>query len=257
MNKGVINLSVVPLRSESGHTSEMVSQLLFGDTLEITDSKDNWLYIKADYDGYCGWLQASQCLHLSDEEYIEIINNNRAITTDAFATATNTHTNIKSFIPTGSSIPLYDNNILKLGKEEYLFHGNHSEPFAGSKNLVKNAMMYLNAPYLWGGRTMFGIDCSGFTQMVYKLSGIKLLRDAKQQAEQGTIVDFITEAHHGDLMFFDNENGDIVHVGIYIGLNKIIHASGKVRIDPVDHQGIFNTDLNHYSHVLRLIKRIV
>ncbi|MEI6822912.1 MAG: C40 family peptidase [Bacteroidota bacterium] len=257
MNKGVINLSIVPLRSESGHTSEMVSQLLFGDTFEIIDSKDNWLAIKADYDGYCGWMQASQCLQLNDAEYEELINNNHSITTDAFATATNTHTNLKSIVPAGSSIALYDNNILKIGKEEYLFHGNHSEPFAGSKNLVKNAMMYLNAPYLWGGRSLLGIDCSGLTQMVYKLSGIKLLRDAHQQAELGTIVDFITEAHHGDLMFFDNENGDIVHVGIYIGLNKIIHASGKVRIDPVDHQGIFNTDLNHYSHVLRLIKRIV
>jgi cell wall-associated NlpC family hydrolase len=118
-------------------------------------------------------------------------------------------------------------------------------------------MLFLNAPYLWGGKTPFGIDCSGFTQTVYKLNGIKLLRDAYQQAEQGETLSFVEEAEAGDLAFFDNEEGRIVHVGIVLDNNKIIHASGKVRIDGFDHHGIFNNEKRDYSHKLRLLKRIV
>ena len=122
---------------------------------------------------------------------------------------------------------------------------------------MENAMMYINAPYLWGGRSPFGIDCSGFTQLVYKIAGKKLPRDAYQQAEIGQTLSFVEEAQSGDLAFFDNEEGSIVHVGILLQDNEIIHASGKVRIDKIDHQGIFNVDTKRYSHKLRLIKKIL
>jgi len=118
-------------------------------------------------------------------------------------------------------------------------------------------MMYLNAPYLWGGRSPFGIDCSGFTQVIYKLNGFKLPRDASQQATIGETLSFIEESESGDLAFFDNEEGNIIHVGIMLENNNIIHASGKVRIDKIDHQGIFNSETNTYSHRLRLIKKIL
>ena len=117
--------------------------------------------------------------------------------------------------------------------------------------------MYLNSPYLWGGRSPFGIDCSGFTQMVFKLNGIKLPRDAYEQAEIGKTLNFIEETQKGDLAFFDNEEGKIIHTGIIIDKNKIIHSSGKVRIDNLDHYGIFNAETGKYSHNLRLIKKVV
>jgi cell wall-associated NlpC family hydrolase len=117
--------------------------------------------------------------------------------------------------------------------------------------------MYLNAPYLWGGKTPFGIDCSGFTQMVYKLNGYHLLRDASQQASQGIPLSFIEESEPGDLAFFDNEEGNIIHVGIMMENNYIIHASGKVRIDRLDHLGIYNADTNRHTHKLRVIKKII
>jgi cell wall-associated NlpC family hydrolase len=117
--------------------------------------------------------------------------------------------------------------------------------------------MYLNAPYLWGGVTPFGIDCSGFTQMVYKLNGYKLKRDASQQATQGEALSFIEESEAGDLAFFDNEEGKIIHVGIIMSDNYIIHASGKVRIDRIDHLGIYNVDTERHTHKLRVIKKIV
>ena len=123
--------------------------------------------------------------------------------------------------------------------------------------LIENAYMFMNAPYLWGGKTPFGIDCSGLSQMVYKLNGIHLPRDAYQQAEKGITLSFVEEAEPGDLAFFDDAEGNITHVGILLENNLIIHASGKVRVDPIDHQGIFNKELNNYSHKLRLIKKII
>ena len=125
-----------------------------------------------------------------------------------------------------------------------------------TEELLNTAKLFLNAPYLWGGKTIFGIDCSGFTQLVYKLSGYKLPRDAWQQAELGHPLSFVEEAQAGDLAFFDNEEGKIVHVGIILPNNEIIHASGKVRIDKFDHYGIFHSENKKYSHMLRVIKRI-
>jgi cell wall-associated NlpC family hydrolase len=130
-----------------------------------------------------------------------------------------------------------------------------NQPFQ-KNDLIETALKYLGSPYLWGGRSPFGIDCSGLSQMVYKINGIQIPRDANKQAEIGETIDFINEAIEGDLVFFDNEEGNIIHVGIYLGKSKIIHASGKVRIDTIDHQGIFNTETQKYSHKLRIIKRI-
>ena len=110
---------------------------------------------------------------------------------------------------------------------------------------------------MWGGRSFFGIDCSGFTQIAFKLNGFKLPRDASQQALIGTPLSFVEEAQAGDLAFFDNEEGKIIHVGIILEDAKIIHASGKVRVDKLDHYGIFNVDSKRYSHHLRVIKRVL
>jgi cell wall-associated NlpC family hydrolase len=159
----------------------------------------------------------------------------------------------------GSSLPHLKENECLLGSNKYWYDGQAKDvnAFADKNLLIENAHMFLNTPYLWGGRSPFGIDCSGFTQIIYKLSGIKLRRDAFQQAEQGMTLNFIEEAELGDLAFFDNAEGTIIHVGIILPGNKIIHAAGRVRIDKIDHHGIFNVDTKKYSHKLRLIKRIM
>ena len=135
--------------------------------------------------------------------------------------------------------------------------GNIIEGKTAKANLVQTAFLYLNAPYLWGGKTPFGIDCSGFTQMVYKLNGYKLLRDASQQATQGEALSFIEESEPGDLAFFDNNEGVITHVGIIMKDNYIIHAHGKVRVDRLDHSGIYNVDKKMHTHKLRVIKKVI
>jgi cell wall-associated NlpC family hydrolase len=133
-----------------------------------------------------------------------------------------------------------------------LVPGNNHVP-----DIVELAASYLKTPYLWGGRSPFGIDCSGLTQMVFKMLGIKLRRDARQQAEQGHVINLLAEAQAGDLAFFDNDEGNIVHTGILTENGQIIHASGKVRIDPIDHHGIYDKNIGKYTHKLRIIRRML
>jgi len=139
----------------------------------------------------------------------------------------------------------------------YKFNGKKTQGFSQKKHLINNALIFLNAPYLWGGRTPFGIDCSGFTQIIYRLQGIKIPRDAYQQADLGTPLNFIEESEEGDLAFFNNNEGKIVHVGLIMKNNQIIHASGKVRIDKIDQKGIFNIEKNKHTHKLRIIKKLI
>ena len=158
-------------------------------------------------------------------------------------------------ITLGASLSFLNHN--DINSNNYEFEGLKTSGIKPKSNIVDTAHMYRSAPYLWGGKTPFGIDCSGFTQMVYKLNGYKLLRDASQQATQGEVLSFIEESEPGDLAFFDNEEGKIIHVGIMLENNYIIHASGKVRIDRLDHLGIYNAELNRHTHRLRVIKKII
>ena len=157
----------------------------------------------------------------------------------------------------GSSLPFYNNKNLLLNKTQFNYEGTVVARNQPKTSIIEIAFRYLNTPYLWGGKTPFGIDCSGFTQMVYKLCGYKLLRDATQQATQGEVLSFIEESEPGDLAFFDNNEGVITHVGIIMKDNYIIHAHGKIRVDRLDHSGIFNIDTHKHTHKLRVIKKII
>lgn len=247
MQYGLCNLSIVPVRAEASDGSEMVTQLLYGDCFEVLDSKENWLHICIAFDQYVGWIDAKQAYPIQHEDFTKLSKQTFFCTNDLI-----------EFVSTKSNqlIPISIGSCL--GASELLqhqFEGNFSHPsHFQKKEISKIALLYLNAPYLWGGKTPFGIDCSGFTQMVYKICGFALQRDAFQQAKQGISLSFVEECEEGDLAFFDNEEGKIIHVGIVLKDNYIIHAHGKVRIDRIDHAGIFNVDTNTYSHNLRVIK---
>lgn len=255
---GICNLSIVPCRKEPSDRSEMVTQLLFGDTFEITETQGSWCHIKTSYDNYECWIDKKQFLSIAPETF-ELLNNDQMICSNEFVQIIQ-HKNTSQLFPIviGSSLPNYDNGECSLENNIYNFDGETTKGILpkNKNGIIDTALQYMNAPYLWGGKTPFGIDCSGFSQMVYKLNGIKLKRDAYQQAEQGETLSFVEEAEPGDLAFFDNEEGRIVHVGIVMDNHKIIHAAGKVRIDGFDHHGIFNNDKKDYSHQLRLLKRI-
>lgn len=251
---GICNLSVIPCRKEPSDRSEMVSQLLFGEHFEVLEEKKSWTLIRIAYDNYECWIDKKQFLPLSDVKGIN--DSTSAITSDLVQLAEDENGTMMSVV-LGSSLPKFKNKNFILGKQNFSFEGEVIFPSSKAKNhsVSEIAKWYLNAPYLWGGRSPFGLDCSGFTQMVFKIYGIRLKRDAWQQAEQGAPLSFFEEAKEGDLAFFDNEDGRIIHVGIILADEKIIHASGKVRIDKLDHQGIYNNELKKYTHRLRVLKR--
>lgn len=255
MKHGISTLSIIPIRKEPAHRSELVSQLLFGETYEVINSSDSWLHIKCSYDDYEGWIDLNQHHPLTEKDFNAISLSDYGVTLELVSTASSSHHSIP--LVAGSSLPYFDGLNFKIAKEKFIYNGQAVSPDSKNTSMFERiAMRYQNAPYLWGGRSPFGIDCSGFTQIVYKFIGIPLPRDAYQQAEQGTLINFIEEAIPGDLAFFNDEAGKITHVGIILKDNRIIHSSGKVRIDKIDHYGIYNADMRKYSHQLKIIKRI-
>jgi len=254
MQYGISNLSIVPMRDEAADQAEMVNQILFGEHFKVLESRKKWSRIRLAHDSYEGWICNKQWIEIPEEDYKQLDKDVSTITTDILDIITKKH---HQPIVIGSILPFYKSGYALLNNEMYQFDGLTTPGFVTKDKLVENALMYLNAPYLWGGRSPLGIDCSGFSQMVYRLQGVDLPRDAYQQAEVGTTLSFVEESEPGDLAFFDNNEGKITHVGIILEDNHIIHASGKVRIDRIDQQGIFNTEKGSHTHKLRLIKSII
>ncbi len=251
---GLCNLATIPLRIAPNDQSEIVSQVLFGEHFWVLQKQSNWLQIKLQFDDYEGWIDEKQMRYITENSFEKLNKNKLILTADLIEFVTGDDTYLTP-IPLGSSLSFLESKTIN--KENFSFDGTKTIGIKPKPELIKSAFLYLNAPYLWGGKTPFGIDCSGFTQMVYKLNGYKLTRDASQQATQGESLSFIEESEPGDLAFFDNDEGKIIHVGIIMANNYIIHASGKVRIDRLDHLGIFNEEQNRHTHKLRVIKKII
>ena len=251
---GICNLAIIPLRFECSDRSEIVSQVLFGEHFEIIDKHNQWSKIKLQYDEYEGWVDSKQYQLISNENFKRLSKEPIILNADLIEYITGPN-NLLMPIPLGSSLSFLNYN--EMNTAHFDFGGTKISGVKDKASLLKTAYTYLNAPYLWGGKTPFGIDCSGFTQMVYKLNGYNLKRDASQQASQGSSLSFIEESEPGDLAFFDNEEGKIIHVGIIMSDNYIIHSSGKVRIDRLDHLGIYNIETNKHTHKLRVIKKII
>jgi len=229
---GICTLSAVSVRKEPRHESELVTELLFNDLYEVVDNEGDWLRIKMEYDDYEGWIRSLQHFEIKEDAYRALAANECYVV--------------------NKPVELYDSKILSFGTTIYSYDKQCIE----ANSFINNALSLLDIPYRWGGRTVFGIDCSAFVQLCAKTIGIRLPRDASQQVECGEDVYFLTEAKAGDLAFFENEEHRIVHVGIILDGERIIHASGKVRIDSLDQTGIFNKELGRHTHFLGTIKRI-
>ena len=258
MEFGICDLSVAPLRAEPTDKSEIISQILFGETYKVTAIKPKWIKIKMAYDGYEGWLDEKQHLPIKKNYYDKLIKEPASVSLDIVNMAMSSDRQVPIVI--GSNLPDFDGMNFKIKKEKFVYSGQAitlSNHYEYDKIIEKCVLRYLNAPYQWGGRSPFGIDCSGFTQMVYKLIGITLKRDSYQQAGQGKTIDFIDTLRDGDLAFFENNEKKITHVGIILKGSRIIHASGKVRIDKLDHYGIYNEKTKKYTHKLKIIKRLI
>ncbi|MCI3938185.1 C40 family peptidase [Chryseobacterium aahli] len=238
MDKGICVVTVAPVRAENSDRAEIVTEILFGESADILEVNKNWTKIKMHYDGYEGWMDTKQIKHVTDEY---LANRKVTLITEDFA-----------------SIMTNDGRtLLSMGSEvEY--------PAVASRrshdlreSIALTAKEFLNVPYLWGGKSFFAVDCSGFVQLVYKIHNVKMPRDTYQQAEVGDVLSFVEESQPGDLAYFENSEGKIIHVGIMLENQKIIHASGKVRIDTLDSTGIFNKEMNKHTHKLRVIKSVL
>jgi len=253
MEYGCCQVSVAPIRLETSDRSEMVSQLLFGELFEIISKKGNWIEIKTIFDSYCGFIDYKHQLPVSNEEF-EILKNEVSYSKNVVDYM---KWNDQLFpISIGSELRNFNNHKVDHFRQTYTFDGDILHGKLSKSELMNIAFQFLNVPYLWGGKSSFGIDCSGFTQQVYKLAGYSLPRDASQQAEVGEVLSFIEEAENGDMAFFENDEGKIIHVGLVFDGNKIIHAHGKVRIDTLDYTGIYNSEYNKHTHILRFIRRL-
>jgi cell wall-associated NlpC family hydrolase len=254
MEYGIVTVPAAPVRRKPMHRKEMVNQLLFGEAVQLLKTKGEWwVKVRSLHDGYEGWM-TNTLLSPADETVLTqsplflaaSLLNTLAIGSDTMK------------IPAGSSLPGWQNNRGRAGKLEYTFDGtvisrDQQEP---SPELVRRlAMPWLNAPYLWGGRTPLGVDCSGFVQVIFKMMGLDLPRDAWQQAQQGKGIKKISESQPGDLAFFNNKE-EIVHTGILLGEGKIIHASGKVRIDNIDKKGLINSETGKRVYKLEALRRM-
>ena len=244
MEYAVVTVPAAPVRRKARHQNEMVNQLLFGETVRILKTKGNlWVKISSLHDGYEGWLTRT-LIEPAEELYAKAMS--EFVTTDMLGFISINEKTMN--IPLGSSLPDFANGLGKSGNLTYQFSGNYL------KRNEQFTTRWLNAPYMWGGRTILGVDCSGFVQVNYKMMGIDLPRDAWQQAQEGKPVKKFKDTQTGDLVFF-NDKDEIVHVGILLNNEQIIHASGKVRIDMIDKKGIINMDTGKRTHQLEAIRR--
>lgn len=251
----IVTLSLCSLRAEPSHKSEMVSQLLLGELCTVVEEKHDWCLINNEVDGYKGWILRSS-LQTMDKQAYELQKKQAVVLVpDAF------YAQIKGggkmWVPEGARLRDFrqvgQRCEFRVGNKELEAEWSPNDP----QSVVDMAFRMLNTPYLWGGKSIAGIDCSGFTQLCFSICGIQLLRDAAEQATMGIPVEDVSKAREGDLAFFQNDCGRIIHVGIVLKGGKIIHSSGRVRVDKLDDTGIYREQENCYSHKLCCIRRIL
>jgi len=251
--------SVIPVRSQANHQSELLSQLLFGELVEIVSKKGkSWFKIRGIADNNFGWVASNQLLLISDEQGEKLQKD--------FAFALDVSQSIRGKkhhfpIPIGARLPNFDGLRFKLIDQGFEYSGQAVSPDELKRNsaelLPKIARKFLYSPEMKGGRSPFGIDSAALVQLIFSFIGIPIPRNADQQIELGKPIDFSEQSSEGDLAFFENRKGKITHVGLILNGNQIIHSYGNVRIDKIDHFGIFDEETSKYSHKLRLIKRLL
>lgn len=271
--------SVIPVRAKASETAEMTTQMLFAETAEVLCRRGNWTKIRIDLDGQEGWVDSKMLSPLTDEEYQSLNNPSSKATSRAEGTTSSATTSIIKMpmayavsanngqtipLTAGTRLPNYSNGQFSLLGVNFRIDPSMvaAEPLALTQdNLLATVRFFLNIPYLWGGKNAMGLDCSGFTQTIMSIFGRTLLRNASEQATQGKAIRSLKQAQPGDLVFFDHADQDpdrtnISHVAIAIDAERIIHCSGRVKVEKIDDRGIYSAEYGRYTHHLNSIRRV-
>ncbi len=258
MDTGICLITTAAVRMQPDHKSEMVTQLLFGERFEVLEQTSKWLHVDILRYHYHGWVARNQVEMLDHATARSLERAGQLVTGDYLETARESSSGNQFLLSAGSSFYSNQDGQMSVNRKTYNYFGKLiKDDNASGNDISQHARIFLNTPYLWGGRSAFGMDCSGLVQLVCKMSGITIPRDALVQANHGESIHLINESQPGDLVFFGKEEEEITHIGIITDEGRVIHAHGLVRIDKIDHQGIFNEDLGRYTHKLRLIKRLI
>lgn len=273
--KGISLYSVIPVRVEASEGAEQNTQILFGETFDILEEQPRWFRVRLHLDGQEGWVDAKMATPMSPAEYktYRADYSSAAIVAMPMAYAVSENNGQTIPLTAGTRLVKYcitspqpstQGREIKIGRFEVLGVGFRIDPGMvisksldlNEQNLLQAVRFFLNIPYLWGGKNAMGMDCSGFTQVIMSLFGKPLKRNASEQAEQGRKIADVSKVHAGDLLFFDHEDGKISHVGIAIDSERVIHCSGRVKVEKLDSKGIFNAETGEYSHHLVSIRRV-
>ena len=253
----LITNTIVPLRADAADESEIMTELLFGDTFQILDQKHQWRYIRADADGYEGWIDEKAYVLLTDKQHRESTAGQAVYLLDTVGEL-EWPGGYRQKLVKGCRLPGYDalSGSVQVGNVRLRVHGRTITGHHELYRVLEIAASYMYAPYLWGGKTDFGMDCSGLTQMSFRLAGYyDLPRNARDQIHEGELVDF-DRRMPGDLAYFASKSGKITHVGLVWTDGLILHAHGQVHLDPLQVDGIFSRKFNRLSHHLVAIKRL-
>lgn len=253
--------SVVPVRAEAREGAEQLTQMLFGETCVVLEQQPRWMRIRLDLDGQEGWVDRKMIAPMTQQEAADYMAAYARAAQVVFPVAYAVSENNGQTIPltAGTRLPHYED-----GRFEVLGVAFRIDPTMVAyqplsldlQTLQQTVRFFLNVPYLWGGKNALGMDCSGFTQIVMSLFGKTLLRNASEQATQGQAITHLSDAQAGDLVFFDHEDGRISHVGIVLDSERVIHCSGRVKVEKLDQAGIYSAEQGDYTHHLVQIRRV-